>query len=131
MIHQVMLVIGFVSGSSLRTIFFIDFIILSDLFHLYGKSRKCFLLFGTSSRDELLSNCCWCCSCSLWFLLRLISQKTLLIVQNVYWFCSWKTFLMWFSSFCKCLFVKQVLYALLTNFRRFPFFFYLVHLMSN
>ena len=53
-----------VSGSSLCTVFFIDFIILSALFPLYGKSRKCFLIFDTSLCDVLFGNCCWCCSCS-------------------------------------------------------------------
>ena len=129
MIHQVMLVIKFsfifnletgteisscalylgVSSSSLCTVFFIDFIILSALFSLYGKSRKFFfLLFSTSSCDELVGNCYWCCSCSCWWLLPLISEKTLLIAQNGHLFCSWKTFLMWHNSFCKSSFVEQI-----------------------
>ena len=88
---------------------------------LCGKSRKCFLLFGTSSCDELVGNCC-CCCCSCWWFFRLISQKTLLIAQNWYWFCSWKAFFMWHNSFCKCSFVEQIPCALLTYVRRVPIF---------
>ena len=47
-----------VSCSSLCIEFFIDFMILSVLFPLYSKSRKCFLLLGTSSYDDLSGNCC-------------------------------------------------------------------------
>ena len=88
-----------VSGSSLFTVFFTDFIILSALFPLTGKVRNVFLLFGTFLWYEFGGNCCWCYSCSSWWLLCLISQKMLLIAQNVYWFCSSKTFLMWLVHF--------------------------------
>ena len=111
-----------VSASSLCTVFLIHFIILWVLSPLYGKSRKCILLFGTSSCDELVDNCCWCFSCSYWWFFCLVLQKSLLISQNRYWLCSWETFLMWLNSFSKCSFVEQISNDFLTNVQVVPIF---------
>ena len=120
-----------VSGSSLCTVFFTDFIILSALFPLNRKSWKCFLLFGTFLWDEFGGNCCWRYSCSSWWLLCLISQKMLLIAQNVYWFCSWKTFLMWLVHFVSVHLSNRYHTLFQLMFLGCQFSIYLVHAMPN
>ena len=54
-----------VSGSSWQS--FSVILLYYQPFSLYTEKR--FLLFGTSSCDELVGNCCQCYSCGCWWLL--------------------------------------------------------------